>query len=485
VYVPLSSLLDHAWSISMSRFLPWETIRGFLLDSWDGTESGLKTWLKDHRLDPWRIILQEDTESPPENKRERMQPVLDYLCRQYRCGHFGRLTYQQCHRFLEWSLRYTQASPLTILHSMDLDRRTLFFDHVDDSKTSLSVPFPYWDLSWAPNLVSRTLVPLEPLPLLLTERRFASFYFDPSSRQQGDVFLWRGYLPFRVEYVTVGGTRVVQDEALYHQQCEASRTRSWHTPVATLPPREAQVLLRLCAQWITTSLSFLPSSMYDVIKMTECLMESIETSSSTLYDVIRRVYDIVGKLHPWFPLSACFNVFRERLRHCYFLLPRLFALPRELSWPEYHTLSVAKQASVDKMWEQHFVSFQQFLVSQWSQEQDGTSRTPPTTPMSTTLQLKVPLLDRNDHICIKDGARVWTTLDSVIPQYSSLLYDDDIVPHGMESLGVFVEYPFYLSNDTVPDMVEPEPEEEEDAPVVDEDVVDDDNLDNDILDETG
>lgn len=446
---PLFSLLDRLERLllpSLLAFLPLSDTVAFLVDAWDGSDDALLAWEREQYHQPLFRIVQDESMSE-KDKKTRLEPLLHYWARIERCGMLASLRFDQVEEFLRLVSApvnvYRKMNAPQLLDSLgDSGQRRMV--HLDSSLTQIRhrmVPyFAFWDLSWLPWASSCTLVPMDPATLPLSEKQFASQYFDPSTTFSGSVLMWCGKVPFRVEYRKKDGSRVVQTEAMYEEHKRYREEKGWEVRMKRLPVHEREVWNNMILKWVSFSLSsFLDPKMYDVEMMSRLIVKPV-FSATTLGERVRLAYNVVGRLHPYFPLSRHHGVLRQRIQHLYFSLETLVELPLDLLFPEYFLDKDTHQKSMDKLWALHLEEFRASLLVQCAQESFH-AMGGGTLPAKEVLVVRKSL-DRNTYV--HKDRRVTTLTKEWCDEWENFFWDEDVVPQGLDSLYSFVEAPGYF-----------------------------------------
>lgn len=430
--LPLEQRLSVLFRTSLIRFLPIRDILSFLRH-WDGFESSLVQWAADNRIKPICQIL-DDTNLTKNEKQAQLDPLLQFWSGTLQKGTLARLNVEHVEKLVK-NLHLCDNIH-TALASIDTGRRIVINDSQKKFCDSCSFYYGFWDLRWMSNDVSRVVVPMESFSVSLSEKQFASQYFDDSSYYEKETLFWCGKIPFRIEYICPDGSRIVQNEDMYRQHKQHCVEHGWAIPKHCLPRTELQVFLRMSQKWIMTAFtSFLNDGVYDIKMMATIIVKAIYKKSVVLGQFLELLYAIVGRLHPYFPMSKYHCVLKERIRHLYFHLDHLAELPLCLSFPEFFQLSKAKRCEANLLWHKYFELFQQSILRQCSH---SSFRIPKTfvekwfVPRSS--------LERNNHV-LEDEQIV--SLESVLPEYHCFFYDEDIVPGGLNSIGTLVECPVF------------------------------------------
>ena len=445
---PLLDRLERLFFRSLVSFLPPDDVVSFLSQQWDGTEKTLLHWEFSNYHQPLETILHDDKDE----KSARLRPLLKFWAHVENCDVLRTLTLEDLEEFLRisrhplYGTRKMNASIL--LQGIDL-RKGRRMQMLEDSEKNapLSNFFSYWDLSWLEeggNGVERIIVPMDAMSSrILSEKKFAALYFDRESKYvEDDVFLWAGRLPFRIEFIgRRNGIRRVQQSLEYEQHRQIQKDKGWDVPLDCLPLHEQAVWKTMLESWITQALdSFLGSKQpYDVRTMSRRIARCLFVHK-TLAVQLHKAYEIVGRLHPFFPLSRFHGSFRERIHHLYFSLEKLVDLPLCLSFPEYFTYSTDGRRALDQQWESHRQQFQSCLLLQCAQE---SMRAVGTTTLS--MMAGLPLRKTLDHnIHVEDNGQEVSLLETM-PRWEKegYFWDEDIVPGGVSSVGIFVEAPDY------------------------------------------
>jgi len=436
---PLAERLRMLFKGSLLRFLAPTEVYSFFR-RWNGTEGSLDAWSMEHRYAPLRVILEQDITVP--EKVRRLGPVLSYWAVVEKNGLLNHLTPENLEDFFRLSDRHPRWNTLRVLSNVDMHRSVIHLDFSGREQSArLEVFYVFWDLSWvATGGVSRVVVPMQRTYRAFSEKQFASQYFDESSYQEGEVFMWCGKLPFRVEYTDPQGRRLVQSESMYKQHKERCLGgRGWETPLAVVPHNEMVVMETMCRGWVSASFGFLDPLLYDVDAMTALVLEPVFRESRTLGEVVERVYHVVGRLHPRFVLSKHHGIFRERVRNLYFALETMTKAPIPLLFPEYFCLRKDTRALVEKRWHRDYEEFKRILLLQCAREYFGVVAVPPQALLFVPPSHR---LDRNSHV-LEDGTI--EALETHVPQWEEYLMDEDMVPLGLGAIGMFVEAPSYYS----------------------------------------
>lgn len=443
---PLLDRLERFFFHSLLAFLPEAQKRHFLYSEWDGSEEALLEFEQQHYHDPLGSIVHDSTLSETE-KGNRLVPLLRHWAHVERCHMLASLRVHQVEEFLHVaSLPVNRKRKMNAAQMVEgmagSGRRLKALDLRLNPLTAVPRMVNYlafWDLSWLPWASSRILVPMDAATLPLSEKQFASQYFDPTTVFSKDMVMWCGKVPFRIEYLHRDGHRVVQTEDMFHQHRQYHESVGWEVPVSHLPRHERDVWNRMIFSWISSALSsFLDTKIYDVDKMTRTIVEPL-WKRTTVRERIHLAYQVVGRLHPFFPLSRHHGVLKERIRHLYFSLEKMTVLPTELVFPEYFLAKDTQRNAVDELWADHAQEFQYCLLVQCARESfaaagGGTLLTVDGLPRKS--------LDRNIYV---SRDRHTTSLTEEIEAWEDegYFWDEDLVPQGLEALRLFVEAPPY------------------------------------------
>lgn len=453
---PLVNRLERLLLDSLLAFLPMSETARFLGTTWDGGEETLQEWECRWYHEPMARIVRDAALSEAE-KQTRLRFVLSHWAKVERCHALASLRPSQLQEFLRLAshrshTRRKMNAPVLLDAMASSGRRVVILDlgmNPLSSTRRLTQYFAFWDLSWmpAPRLMRRTLVPMDAATLPLSEKQFASLYFDPStvySKDDDTVLLWGGKVPFRVEYIHDGGGRTVQTATMYEAHKRHRETTGWRIPVRCLPRQEREVWNGMMVSWVSSALtSFLVPQRYDIPQMARLISRPL-LRQTTLADMATLAYEVVGRLHPFFPLSRHHGVLRERIRHLYFSLEKLVELPMDLVFPEYFLAKDEHRVAMDKVWDAHFEEFQSCLLTQCACESFGAAGAGTLTTAPHTIRTVSRVLDRNIHI--REDRTVRMLGDDgweVSWEDTDFFWDEDIVPQGLEALGLFVEAPSY------------------------------------------
>ena len=437
LFFPLAERLKTLFKGSLLRFLAPAEVYSFFR-RWDGIEASLDAWAMDHRYAPLRAILEDALP----DKMRRLGPVLSYWAGVEKNGQLNHLTLENLEDFFRVSDRNPRWNTLRVLSSVDTHRSVIRLDFSGREQSSrLEVFYAFWDLSWVAggNGVSRVVVPMQRTYRAFSEKQFASQYFDESSYQDGEVFMWCGKLPFRVEYADPQGRRLVQTESMYRQHKERCLGHGWETPLAAIPRNEIVVMETMLRGWVSASFGFLDPLLYDTDAMTSLVLGPVVRESCTLGEMVNRVYHVVGRLHPRFVLSKHHGVLRERVRNLYFSLEAMTTAPVPLLFPEYFCLKKDTRALVEKRWRKDYEDFTRLLLLQCAREYFGDVAVPPQALLFVPPSHR---LDRNSYV-LEDGTV--EPLETHVPRWEEYLMDEDMVPLGLDAIGTFVEAPSYYS----------------------------------------
>jgi hypothetical protein len=448
VDAPVFSLLDRLERFllpSLLAFLPISETVEFLHQQWDGSDEALLVWERDHYHTPLLCIVQE--ESWPENEKQtRLQPLLHHWARVERCGMLASLRLCQVEEFLRLvsnpvhGRRKMNAPQVLDGMGNNSERRLVRLDSSLKEVQHMVPYFAFWDLSWMPWATSFTLVPMDPATLPLSEKQFASQYFDPSTTFSENVLLWCGKVPFRVEYERKDGTRVVQTETHYEQHKRYREEKGWEVRMRRLPLHEREVWNDMILSWVSSSLtSFLDPLTYDVGMMSRLIVKPL-LSKPTLDERVRLAYEVVGRLHPHFPLSRHHHVLRQRIQHLYFSLDKLVEVPIDLLFPEYFLAKETQQKVMDELWVAHLEEFKTRLVVQCARESFDVAGGC-THPTRDNLSVRKSL-DRN--IYVRENRSLSSLTEEWRNEWDHYFWDEDLIPQGLDALRLFVEAPGYF-----------------------------------------
>lgn len=446
---PLRDRLERLLLCSLVAFLPVSEVVAFLTGTWDGREESLQQWEHEHYHEPIARIV-ENSQLTDAEKTRRLRPVLDHWAVVERCFIIASLRPIQVEEFLRqavrpWNVRRRMNAAL-ILEGMAAaeERRMMAVDarmNVLSPVRRMANYYAFWDLSWLPWATSRVLVPMDPATLPLSEKQFASQYFDVCTMQTDTTLWWCGKVPFRIEYMRDDGVRVVQNEEMYDSHRRYHEEKGWDLPVACLPVHEREVWIKMILSWVSSSLqSILDVNVYDIAKMTRLVSRPI-LAQRTLGQMVRRAYHVVGRLHPFFSLSKHHGVLHERVRHLYFAPHMMSELPRDLVFPEYFLGTDSQREAVDELWEAHREEFASCLLTQCAHESFKAAGAG-TLPTRGGLP---PVRKRDRNVYVYEDGRVGTLTESMEEwEETGYFWDEDIVPGGLEALGLFVEAPGYF-----------------------------------------
>jgi len=433
---PLLDRLERLLRESLVAFLPMEELIAFFTGEWDGSESGLRTWEHHH----YHIPLQKPTKK-----------MLAHWAVAERCPVLATLTSTDLDEFLRiashpmYATRKMNAPQ--ILAGMDLTRRRrMIFLDATKTSTALENFFAFWDLSWLPEKVShRTIVPMDGRTLTLSEKKFATQYFS-STYSDNEIMLWAGKIPFRIEYVRADGTRMVQTREMFEAHRRHREDKGWGVLVAHLPEHVYETLKTMMVWWITSALhNILSGHDYDVALLTRRITRPMFKKPTSLGTMLDRAYEVVGRLHPFFPLSRQHGVLVERIRHLYFVPEMLTSLPRVLLFPEYFIGKDHHRAVMDAQWETDRQRFYSSVLAQFAEESTGAVAGASSFPALQGMP-HPRRLSRNVHV---EENGTTTTLSHVMERWEEMFLDEDIVPQGLETIGLLVEAPDYYRNDGV------------------------------------
>ena len=448
VDAPLFSLLDRLERLllpSLLAFLPLSETVEFLHQHWDGSDEALLAWEREHYHEPLRCIVHHES-LPETEKQTRLQPLLQHWARVERCGMLASLRLRQVEEFLRLvsnpvhGRRKMNAPQVLDGMGNHSERRLVHLDSFMNQVAPMVPYFAFWDLSWMPWVTSFTLVPMDPATLPLSEKQFASQYFDPSTTFSENVLLWCGKVPFRVEYERKDGTRVVQTETHYEQHKRYREEKGWDVRMRRLPMREREVWNDMILSWVSSSLtSFLDPLTYDVGMMSRLIVKPL-LSKPTLGERVRLAYEVVGRLHPHFPLSRHHGVLKQRIQHLYFSLDKLVEVPTDLLFPEYILAKETQQKAMDELWRAHLEEFRGSLVVQCARESfhDAGGGTLPTTENLSVRKS----LDRN--IYVGKNRSLSSLSEEWQNEWDHYFWDEDLIPQGLDALRLFVEAPAYF-----------------------------------------
>jgi hypothetical protein len=450
VDAPVFSLLDRLERLlfpSLLAFLPVSETVEFLHQQWDGSDEALLAWEREYYHEPLRCIVHHESLTETE-KQTRLQPLLQHWARVERCGMLASLRLCQVEEFLRLvsnpvhGRRKMNAPQVLDGMGNNSERRLVPLDSSmkEDQQQPIIPYFAFWDLSWMPEVTSFTLVPMDPATLPLSEKQFASQYFDVSTTFSENVLLWCGKVPFRVEYERKDGTRVVQTETHYEQHKRYREEKGWEVRMRRLPLHEREVWDNMILSWVSSSLtSFLDPLTYDVGMMSRLIVKPL-LSKPTLDERVRLAYEVVGRLHPHFPLSRHHHVLKQRIQHLYFSLDKLVEVPMDLLFPEYFIAKETHQKAMDELWVAHLEEFRGSLVVQCAYESfDGVGRG----ALRTRENLPVrKSLDRN--IYVRENRTLSSLTEEWRNEWDHFFWDEDLIPQGLDALRLFVEAPGYF-----------------------------------------
>jgi len=369
--------------------------------------------------------------------------VLSVLAEKNRCPKFTRLSLAQLRDALA-IVEKTKLSRTTltqVVQDMDLGRRLQL---VDNHKNILPKGYTrtqkeylwFWDLG--KSFIGRRILPLGP-STECSQIDFALGFFHPKSRQEKHVYYWKGKDPYTILYIDRDGREVVQDVHLFEYFRRRSTGKKFnqegppYVPLAMTVPADAEYLFSISVQWVMSALSsFLDVSHFDHRRMTNDIVLSIKSRSTTFLEWASLLYMIVGRLHPAFPLSMYHRVLKERMDNMYFKMDVLCLLPMNVAFPEMFLSKDDKHLKF--MWKVHKNLFVRRFWEQWTHHEAPLDR------LSCEGTFDVPLLSRNDHV-----SRRGRPLDMAhfVSDAASYLYDEDIVPLGREVIDVLVPCPVY------------------------------------------
>ena len=436
---PLLDRLERLFSTSMVAFLPQEELAAFFLREWDGSETALLEWEARNYHAP--LI------------RQRTQPAKKMLAHWAwieRCPVLATLTPTDLDEFLRiashpmYATRKMNAPQVLAGMDLTLRRRLITLDSrlavVDKDSRGENV-FAFWDFSWLPEkVVRRTIVPMDAGTPALSEIKFATQYFS-STYESDEVLLWAGVVPFRVEYIRVDGSRMVQTKDMFAAHQRYREKKGWDILVAHLPSTLRETLRATTLRWITSALeSILCTEYYDIPRLGQRVARSfLQKPMTSVGDVVDRTYEVVGRLHPFFPLSRHHGVLVDRIRHLYFVPEKLASLPKILLFPEYFLAKDHHRAVLDAQWDQDRETFRMRVLAQLAHDSfDAVGPSLPVVLQGMPLSRKA--VHRNVHV-LEDGTR--TTLDNVMETWEEAFLDEDIVPGGLDTIGLLVEAPDY------------------------------------------
>jgi hypothetical protein len=436
---PLFSLLDRLerlFSESMVAYLPLQELVDFFTQKWDGSETALLHW---ERYNYHRPLKTAD------------KKTLQHWAILERCPILATFTSVDMEEFLRIAshpmYRRMKMNAPQILSGMDLGKRRKMIPlgSCRQTPTPVAQYFAFWDLSWLPEkVIRRTIVPMDAGTVSLSEKTFAAHYFT-STYTDKEVMKWAGKIPFRIEYVRVDGSRWVQTEEMFRTHQRVHREKGWEVAMHHLPDKVRETFKTMVSWWITSALKhILSTDHYDIPLLARRILCPI-FKKSTLGKMMDQTYKIVGRLHPFFPLSRHHGVLVERIRHLYFVPEFLSRLPKLLLFPEYFASKDHHRVVLDAQWEAHRQIFQSCLLEQWSRD---SVHAVPFSPSNLPGMPFPKKLDRNIHFH-ENGTR--TTLENVMENWENLFYDEAMVPHGLPTLGLLVQAPDYYRGATTSD----------------------------------
>jgi len=434
--IPLADYVNENINKDILRWGPVGDSIAFLRN-WDGYDHSFQEWKTHHCNHLFQTVISDPTQ------QNLFQSVLSLLAEKNRCPKFTRLSLAQLRDALAIvkKTKLSQTTLTQVVQEMDLGHRLQL---VDNHKNILPKGYTrtqkeylwFWDIG--KSFIGRRIIPLG-TSIERQEIDFALGFFHPKSRQNKHIYYWKGKDPYTILYIDRNGLEVVQDVHLY----EYFRRRSTggkfnqegppYVPLVMTVPADAEYLFSISVQWVMSALSsFLDVSYFDHRRMTNDIVLSIKSRSTTFLEWASLLYMIVGRLHPVFPLSMYHRTLKERMDNMYFKMDVLCILPMNVAFPEMFLSKDDKH--VKFMWKVHKNLFVRRFWEQWTQHQAPLDR------LSCEAVFDVPILTRNDHVSGK-GQRV--DLEDFVHDVASYLYDVDIVPSGREVIDVLVPCPLY------------------------------------------